>query len=72
MPYTLKKENGGYRVHSPNGPKSKKPLTRKKALAQQAALYANADPKNESKLPGVMFGYGFKRSELCQNIHKLL
>lgn len=38
MPYTIKKEGSGYRVHGPSGPKSKKPLTMRKAKAQIAIL----------------------------------
>lgn len=61
MPYRLKKKNGGFVVASPNREFSKKPMSKEKAKKQQAALYANANPKNESKMPGVMFGYGFKK-----------
>ncbi len=38
MPYTMKKEGGGYKVYGPSGPKSKKPLTLRKAKAQIAIL----------------------------------
>ncbi len=41
MPYHVKKSGDGYKVYSPNGAKSKKPLSKKKAEAQQAAIYAN-------------------------------
>lgn len=42
MPYKMKKVKGGYKVYSPSGPKSKKPLSKEKARAQQKAIYANA------------------------------
>lgn len=42
MPYTIRKEDGGYRVYSPNGPKSKKPLTLRNAKAQIAILRRKA------------------------------
>lgn len=40
-PYKIKKVKGGYKVSSPSGTKSKKPLTKEKARAQQKAIYAN-------------------------------
>jgi hypothetical protein len=39
MPYTMKKEGGGYKVYGPSGPKSKKPLTLRKAKAQIGLLH---------------------------------
>ena len=42
MPYKIKKVKGGYKVKSPSGFKSKKPMTKKKARRQQKALYANS------------------------------
>lgn len=38
MPYTVKKEDGHARVWSPNGPKSKKPMTIRQAYAQKKAI----------------------------------
>jgi hypothetical protein len=43
-PYKLKKVKGGFKVKSPSGFKSKKPLSKAKAREQQKALYANAKP----------------------------
>lgn len=43
MPYKVKKVKGGYKVYSPNGAKSKKPLSKAKALAQERAIYANTN-----------------------------
>ena len=49
MPYKVKKADGGYVVSSPNTPRfSKRPMSKKRARAQQAAIYANADPTKES------------------------
>jgi hypothetical protein len=42
MPYKLRKAKGGFKVYGPSGAKSKKPMTLRKAKAQQRALYANA------------------------------
>lgn len=50
MPYGVKKVENGYKVFNKNTGKtySKKPhKTRKEALAQQSAMYINANPKNE-------------------------
>jgi hypothetical protein len=41
VPFKVKKSGKGYKVVSPNGPKSKKPLTLRRAKAQQRAIYAN-------------------------------
>src|SRR3990167_5475987 len=43
MPYELQKVDGGYKVGKRDGSKkfSKKPLSKKKAVAQQRAMYAN-------------------------------
>ena len=38
MPYRLVKYKGGWRVHSPNGPKSKHPMTLEEAKAQMRVL----------------------------------
>jgi hypothetical protein len=38
MPYTIKKVKGGYKVRGPSGYKSKKPLSKARARAQQKAL----------------------------------
>lgn len=44
MPYKLKKKGKGYKVCVPSGKCfSKKPLSRKKALGQLAALKINTD-----------------------------
>jgi len=45
MPYKLKKVKGGYKVASPSGTKSKKPLSKAKAEAQRRAIYANTKGK---------------------------
>ena len=45
MPYEVKKVKGGWKTFSPNGQKSKKPLTLREAHAQQRALYANTRGK---------------------------
>ena len=45
MPYDVKKSGKGYRVYSPSGPKSKKPMTLRQAHAQQRAIYANTKVK---------------------------
>ena len=45
MPYKIKKVKGGYKVFSPKGAKSRKPLSRKRARAQQKAIYANTKGK---------------------------
>lgn len=45
MPYIIKKSGKGFKVHSPKGPKSKKPLTLRQAQAQQRALYARTQGK---------------------------
>lgn len=41
MPYDVKKSGTGFKVFSPSGAKSKKPLTLRQAKAQQRAIYAN-------------------------------
>jgi hypothetical protein len=41
MPFKVVKSGGGYKVASPHGTKSKKPLTLREAKAQQRAIYAN-------------------------------
>ena len=41
MPYEVKKVKGGWKTFSPNGPKSKKPMSKSKARQQQKAIYAN-------------------------------
>lgn len=50
MPYGIKKVKGGFKVHNKKTGKTyaKKPQTKKMAKKQMAALYANANPKNES------------------------
>jgi hypothetical protein len=45
MPYDVKKVKGGYKVFSPSGAKSKKPLTLRQARQQQKAIYANTGGK---------------------------
>mgnify|MGYP001396177182 CR=1 FL=1 len=47
MPFKVKKVKGGYKVMSPKGPKSKKPLTIRRARQQQKAIYANWDGEGE-------------------------
>ena len=49
MPYKLKKVKGGYKVSGPSGVKSKRPLSKAKARAQQRALYANAPDKRKKR-----------------------
>jgi hypothetical protein len=41
MPFNVKKSGSGYKVFSPKGAKSKKSMSKSKALKQQAAIYAN-------------------------------
>lgn len=41
MPFNVAKVDGGYKVKSPRGTKSKKPMTKKKARKQQRAIFAN-------------------------------
>ena len=41
MPFTIRKVAGGYKVDSPFGPKSKKPMTRERAGAQLRASEMN-------------------------------
>ena len=45
MPYDVRKSGKGFKVFSPNGPKSKKPMTLRRARAQQRAIYANTKGK---------------------------
>jgi hypothetical protein len=45
MPYKLKKVKGGYKVASPRGTKSRKALSKKQAVKQLRAIYANTDWK---------------------------
>jgi hypothetical protein len=45
MPYEVKKSGKGFKVFSPNGPKSKKALTLRMARQQQKAIYANTQGK---------------------------
>jgi hypothetical protein len=45
MPYDVKKVKGGFKVYSPHGPKSKKPMTLRRAHAQQRAIYAKTKGK---------------------------
>jgi hypothetical protein len=49
MPYTIKKVKGGYKVRGPSGYKSKKPLSKARARAQQKALYVHAPDKKKRK-----------------------
>jgi hypothetical protein len=47
MPYPIRKVKGGYKVYSPSGAKSKKPMSKAKARKQQKALYANTPHKRK-------------------------
>lgn len=47
MPFKVHKVDGGYKVSSPKGDKSKHPMSKEKARAQQAAIYANWDGKED-------------------------
>ena len=38
MPYTIRKYKTGYRVYSPSGALSKKPLSKKRAESQKKAV----------------------------------
>ena len=49
MPYRIRKVKGGYKVYSPSGAKSKKPMSKAKARKQQKALYANAPDRRGKK-----------------------
>lgn len=42
MPYAIVKVKGGYKVKGPSGFKSKRPLSKARARAQQRALYVHA------------------------------
>lgn len=48
MPFKVHKVDGGYKVSSPKGDKSKHPVSKEKARAQQAAIYANWDGKEDT------------------------
>ena len=48
MPYDLKKSGSGFKVFSPNGPHSKKPMTLRKAQAQLRIL-EEYEKKKETK-----------------------
>lgn len=41
MPFKVKKVKGGYKVFSPSGAKSRRPLSKRRARRQQRAIYAN-------------------------------
>jgi len=60
MPYTLQQTGGGYKVRKKGSGKtfSKKPMSKQKAKAQMAAMYANES--FEAKLDTVLFE-GFPR-----------
>jgi hypothetical protein len=45
MPYKIKKVKGGYKVRSPHGFNSRKPMSKAKARKQQKAIYANTKGK---------------------------
>lgn len=51
MPYHIKKSGDGYKVTSAKHPQgfSKKPLSKKRAKAQQAAIYANTHGESFEK-----------------------
>lgn len=76
MPYKIKKVSGGYKVHNPESGKtySKKPhKTRKEALAQQAAMYVNANPKHEkstkkSQGKGISEGFDYLLDNILENL----
>jgi hypothetical protein len=51
MPFKVHKVDGGYKVSSPSGDKSKHPMSKEKARAQQAAIYANWDGKEDTNIP---------------------
>ena len=48
-PYKVKKVKGGFKVKSPKGFKSKKPLSKERARAQQRAIYANTKGESVGK-----------------------
>lgn len=51
MPYKIKKVNGGYKVCKTTGKCfSKKPLSKKKATAQRAAIQINSYESKENSL----------------------
>jgi len=45
MPYKIEKSGKGYRVFSPHGAKSKKPMSYRKARLQQKAIYYHTKGK---------------------------
>ena len=49
MPYRIRKVKAGYKVYSPSGAKSKKPMSKAKARKQQKALYAKAPDKRKKR-----------------------
>lgn len=56
MPYRVKKSGGGYRVHSPGRTYSKKPMSKKKAQKQLAAIKMHTNEAAE-EFPGLPPGY---------------
>jgi len=45
MPYNIIKVKGGFKVASPHGTKSKKPMSYRKARLQQKAIYYHTKGK---------------------------
>lgn len=45
MPFKVRKVKGGYKVASPSGTKSRKPMSKAKARRQQKAIYASYKKK---------------------------
>jgi len=45
LPFKVKKVKGGYKVFSPSGSKSKKPMSKAKARKQQSAIYRSYKKK---------------------------
>ena len=66
MPYHINKSGSGYKVTSAKHPQgfSKKPLSKKKAEKQRAAIHANT---NENKIPIILKKINAKLQNLVED-----